>query len=277
MTITRPRFVRSIAPLTDEQIAATAPSVLADAAHSSRSSRYAFIHNAPVLAAMRSAGYQPIEVSQGGSRIEGKDSWTKHLVRFRHQDHMGDGRQNSPEIVLVNSHDGTSSYQMMAGIFRLVCSNGLILGDSAVPCIKVGHRGDIAHKVVTAADQIIDQTGKVFATIDQWRCRLLSNSEIRQFAKSASALRFPNAEHADWATVTRRFEDGEATLWNVFNRVQENILNGGPDRRLVSQTGSIKWRKVRPVKHIAGVLKLNRDLWELADKLNKGEELVLPA
>lgn len=268
-------MIRSVTPLTDEQIAATAPSVFAGEAHASRSSRYSFISNAPILDGMRTAGYFPIEVSQGGSRIENKHQWTKHLVRFRHADHLGMGHQNAPEIVLVNSHDGTSSYQMMSGIFRMVCSNGLILGDSAVPCIKVPHKGDVAERVVAAADQIIDQTGRVFATIDSWRCRLLSDTEIARFAAFANALRFPGAEETRWTTMARRFEDAEPTLWNVFNRVQENMLNGGPDRRVVSATGSISLRKVRPIRNVAGVLKLNRDLWEIADKINKGEELAL--
>jgi len=275
-SVTRPRIVRSTDPLTDEQLRIAAPSVFAEGAHQSRSARYSFIPNAPVLDALRSAGYHPIEVATGGSRIAGKEAYTKHLLRFRHADHLGGARNLSPEIVMVNSHDGTSSYQMMAGIFRMVCSNGMIVGESAVPAIKVPHKGDVAERVVQAADAVIDQTGRVFGTIETWRCKLLTNIEMSRFADAANSLRFPGKEGVHWTTSCRRFEDGEPTLWNVFNRAQENLVNGGPERTIY-RDGRTFWRKVRPIRNVAGVLKLNRDLWEIADRINKGEELTLPS
>jgi hypothetical protein len=277
-SITRPRIVRSTEPLSDEVLRIAAPSVFAEGAHQSRSARYSFIPNAPVLDALRSAGYHPIEVAAGGSRIAGKEAYTKHLIRFRHADHLGASRLLAPEIVMVNSHDGTSSYQMMAGIFRMVCSNGMIVGESAVPAIKVPHKGDVAERVVQAADAVIDQTGRVFGTIETWRCRMMTSTDISRFAKAANSLRFSD-DRVPWSIVCNRFEDGEPTLWHIFNRAQENLVNGGPERQIVAQDGRIQWRKVRPIRNVNGLLHLNRRLWDIADRLCKGEEdlLALPS
>ncbi|MBV8275090.1 MAG: DUF932 domain-containing protein, partial [Verrucomicrobia bacterium] len=35
--------------------------------------------------------------------------------------------QVRPEVVLVNSHDKSSAYQLHCGLFRLVCTNGMVI------------------------------------------------------------------------------------------------------------------------------------------------------
>ena len=115
--------LRSDYPLTDDQIHRVAPSIFADAPHESRSQRYAYIPTAAVLTELRKEGFQPFMVTQTRVRDEGKREHTKHMLRLRHASQIHGAEAN--EIVLLNSHDGTSSYQMLAGMFRFVCSNGL--------------------------------------------------------------------------------------------------------------------------------------------------------
>jgi hypothetical protein len=80
-------------------------------------------------------------VTQTRVRDEGKREHTKHMMRLRHASQINGAEAN--EIVLLNSHDGTSSYQMLAGMFRFVCSNGLVCGDT-VADVRVPHKGDVA-------------------------------------------------------------------------------------------------------------------------------------
>jgi hypothetical protein len=119
--------LRSEYPLTDDQIHRVAPSIFADAPHESRSQRYAYIPTAAVLTELRKEGFQPFMVTQTRVRDEGKREHTKHMLRLRHASQINGAEAN--EIVLLNSHDGTSSYQMLAGMFRFVCSNGLVCGE----------------------------------------------------------------------------------------------------------------------------------------------------
>ena len=66
-------------------------------------------------------------VAQSQSRIAGKTEYTKHMIRMRYAGHA-EARPEANEIILINSHDGASSYQMLAGVFRFVCCNGLVVG-----------------------------------------------------------------------------------------------------------------------------------------------------
>ena len=99
-------FVRSDSPLSDEQIFNAAPSVFADAPHNSRSARYAYIPTCEVVNGLRGEGFQPFMACQARSRIEGKAEFTKHMIRFRHQNQIIGDTAN--EIILVNSHDGVN-------------------------------------------------------------------------------------------------------------------------------------------------------------------------
>jgi len=103
-------------PLTNEQLFRVAPSIFASEKHASRSERYTYIPTIQVVEGLRSEGFLPFSVCQSKSRIEGKSEFTKHMIRLRQHDQILASEAN--EIILINSHDGTSSYQMLAGMFR---------------------------------------------------------------------------------------------------------------------------------------------------------------
>ena len=109
--------LRSSTPIADDQLRQVAPSIFAEAAHDSRSARYTYIPTSTILDGLRKEGFQPFAVTQTRVRDEGKRDFTKHMLRLRHASQIADTEAN--EIILLNSHDGTSSYQMLAGMFRL--------------------------------------------------------------------------------------------------------------------------------------------------------------
>lgn len=129
--------LRSTEPLSDAQIRAVAPSIFAEAPHDSRSERYTYIPTSTVLQGLRKEGFKPFMVAQTKVRHEDRRDFTKHMLRLRHASQINDTEAN--EIILLNSHDGTSSYQMLAGMFRFVCSNGLVCGDT-VADVRVRHK-----------------------------------------------------------------------------------------------------------------------------------------
>jgi hypothetical protein len=112
------RQLRGDAPLTEDQMRAVAPSIFAQGKHASRSERYTYIPTIDVLRGLRREGFAPFMVAQGHSRIEGKAEFTKHMIRMRHAAQV-QARPEANEIILINSHDGASSYQMLAGMLRL--------------------------------------------------------------------------------------------------------------------------------------------------------------
>lgn len=251
-------------PLSDEQIYRLAPSVFAGGKHSSRSERYTYIPTIEVLNGLRAEGFQPFSVCQSKSRIEGKADFTKHMIRLRRQDQILAPEAN--ELVICNSHDGTSSYQLLAGIFRFVCANGMITGDT-IEDIRVQHRGNIVDNVIDAAYTIVENFSIANESMGAMKEIQLSRPEQEVFARSALALKYGEESPVSPRQILlpKRIDDGKSDLWTKFNVIQENLMRGG--QRGHGASG----RRVttRPVQSIDGGVKLNRALWILADEMAK--------
>lgn len=144
--------LRSEHPLSDEQIRAVAPSIFAQSARDSRSERYAYIPTAAVLDKLRGEDFEPFMVCQTRVRQDDRRDYTKHMIRLRHASQINGTEAN--EIILLNSHDGTSSYQMLAGMFRFVCQNGLVCGET-VADVRVPHKGAVAGQVIEGAYEVL--------------------------------------------------------------------------------------------------------------------------
>ena len=259
--------LRSDYPLSDDQIHRVAPSIFADAPHESRSHRYAYIPTSAVLTELRKEGFQPFMVCQTRVRDEGKREHTKHMLRLRHASQINGAEAN--EIVLLNSHDGTSSYQMLAGMLRFVCSNGLVFGDT-VADVRVPHKGDVAGQVIEGAYEVLHSFEQVKESRDLMRGITLDDGEAEVFARSALSLKYDDP--AKPAPITesqilmpRRFEDRRPDLWSVFNRTQENLTKGG----LHGRSANGRRQQTRPVQGIDSDIRLNRALWLLADGMRQ--------
>lgn len=264
-------ILRSTTALDDDAIRAAAPSVFADAAHESRSARYAHIPTSEVLRGLRAEGFMPYEVRQGGSRDDAKRGFTKHLLRLRHAaDIEKQAGENVRELVLLNSHDGTSSYKLMSGIFRIVCSNGLIAAQDGLEQ-RVAHTGDVVGKVIEGAYTILGESEKVTHAIEDMRAITLSEEEQNIFAESALALRYEEGKAPEVAPYqvhrARRTADVGNDLWRTFNRTQETLINGGMHYTHHNANGARSRRESRPVNGIDGNVALNRALWVLADRM----------
>jgi hypothetical protein len=260
-------LVRSDRPLTNDQILQAAPSVFALEAHESRSLRYAYIPTSDIVAGLRSEGFMPFMVCQAKSRIEGKSEFTKHMIRFRYASQIVSDTAN--EIILVNSHDGTSSYQMLAGCFRFVCHNGLICGDT-VEDLRIRHSGNnILDDVIEGAYRIVDKFEQVDSCKDMMKSIELQPRQQNAFANAALQLRYEPEDNipilGHQLNMARRDEDRGADLWRTFNRVQENVMQGGL-QGFNRNGGKTTTRKVTG---LSATVAINRGLWTLAEEMAK--------
>ncbi len=264
-------------PLTIDALRVMVPSAFATQPHKSRSERYTYIPTSDVIEAMMREGFQPFKAMQGGSRVEGKKEFTKHLIRFRHPDMQGIAvNGNLPEVVLINSHDGTSAYKLMAGIFRMVCSNGLIIAESTIGSLSVPHKGDVVNRVIEGSFEIVGNSRKALDTITGWQNLQLTNGEQTAFAEAAHTIRFADAEGKIDTPITasmllgvRRAADDASDLYTTMNIVQENVLRGGLTARAPRKPGEYRGRRVttRTVNGIDQDVRLNRALWQLAERM----------
>jgi len=250
--------------LTTYQIADYAPSVLATEPHESRGDRYAYIPTFKVLDAMKSQGFHPFEVRQTKVRDHGRREHTKHMVRLRHESSMRQNGGEFQEIILINSHDGTSSYQLMAGFFRMVCSNGLIAGDINTD-VRVRHTGDVVNDVIEGSFEVLKNMQEIEHRKESFKAIELLPREQLILAEQAQAIRWGDDAPvaADKLLRPRRREDVAPTLWNTYNKIQENLLKGGVGGR--SATG--RRISTRAVQGVSENVKLNRALWALTEKM----------
>lgn len=265
------RVLRGDSPLSEDQMRAAAPSVFAEGKHASRSERYTYIPTIEVLRGLRKEGFEPFMVAQGASRIEGKAEFTKHMIRMRHAGQV-QARPEANEIILINSHDGASSYQMLAGLFRFVCCNGLVVGQ-VVEDIRIPHKGNVQGEVIEGAFRVLDEFEAVEASAEGMKALTLRPEEQTAFATAALALRFgergedqpPPPVTAAQLVEARRPEDLGQSLWTTFQRVQENVMRGGQPGR------SAQGRRLhtRPVGSIDRGVSLNRALWVLAEEMRR--------
>jgi len=263
----RSPVLRSDHPLSDDQIRAVAPSIFADAPHESRSQRYSYIPTATVLDKLRREGFEPFMVTQTRVRQDDRRDYTKHMLRLRHASQINGSEAN--EIILLNSHDGTSSYQMLAGMFRFVCKNGLVCGDT-VADVRVPHKGDVAAQVIEGAYEVLHDFDRAQQSRDAMQAVTLDDGESEVFARAALALKYDDPNKPAPITETQvlaphRYDDNGRDLWSTFNRVQENLLRGG----LRGRSANGRRLTTRPVQGIDQDLRLNRALWLLADGLRQ--------
>jgi len=187
------------------------------------------------------------------------------MLRLRHANEIETSEAN--EIILINSHDGTSSYQMLAGCFRFVCQNGMITGD-IIEDVRIRHKGDIVNNVIDAAYTVVNDFDLVHESIDGMKSTLLLPEEQEIFASAALSLKYDENEAPitpNQLLQTRRIADRNPDLWSNFNRVQENIIRGG----LRGRTASGNRTTTREVKSIDNNVKLNKALWILADGMRQ--------
>lgn len=246
-----------------EDVRKRAPAVFAESAHERTSPKYAFIPTQRVLSGLMSAGFAPVEARQACTRISSPHH-ARHVVRLRRRYETVQLRDSIPEIVFLNSHDGTSAYQLRMGIFRVVCTNGLIVSRGAFPGVCVAHRGNVVDEVIAGALRISEQFDGLAEQVQRMEGRQLLKDDQLRFAEAALAARHPDMAEASMHPAQllrcRRVEDTGNSLWSTLNRVQENLLRGGLTRW--AKNGRLS--HTRRITSIKEDVRLNSRLWDLA-------------
>lgn len=257
--------IRRDRPLTREEMMHHVPSVFGEDKHESRSQHYTYFPTITLLENLQREGFEPFFACQTRVRDPGRREHTKHMLRLRRAGQING--QQVPEIIILNSHGGESSFQLVPGIFRSVCTNSLVCGQSFGE-IKVPHRGDIVGKVIEGAYEVLGVFDRVEEKREAMQSLLLTPPAQHALAKAALTYRF-GEEHQPVTEAQiltpRRYEDRKDDLWSVFNRCQENLSKGG----LSGRSALGKRSRTRAVNGIDGDIKLNRALWVMAEELQQ--------
>ncbi len=264
--------LQSREPLSMNQIREAAPSVFAEDRHASRSHRYTYIPTSQIVEHLLQADYGVFAVNQGGSRDEEKRGFTKHMLRFRPLNQVVQVGGTHNEIVLVNSHDGTSAYRLMAGVFRLVCGNGLIVAESMIQDIRIKHSGNILAEVAQGVDNLRDELPRIGGRVQEMQAIEMSQPEREIFARAALTVKYGDEAPVSATQILkpRRAEDATPNLWTTLNTVQESLVRGGHHyTKTNEETGRTQHRKTNAVNSVDGTTSINRAVWQLAEEMKR--------
>ena len=228
--------------------------------------KYVHVPTEKVIEDIIELGWTPINAYRVASR--GKRTGTgRHMVKFVNYDFMEEGKTEYPELLLTNSHDGTTAFKLDVGIFRLVCSNGMVVKSQDFGSMRVRHYGYDFETIKGAVNELVEQIPDYLKQVEEMKEQKLEREQMLEFARQAALLRMTKVNESaidevvdvdDLLFATRKEDEGDG-LWEVFNRLQEKVVNG----KFKYAFGK-KERKARPVKGFKSQVKLNQDLWELA-------------
>ncbi len=262
--------IRRDRPLTHEELMHHVPGIFGEDKHTSRSQNYTYIPTITVLESLQREGFQPFFACQTRVRDPGRRGYTKHMLRLRRAGEING--EHVPEIILLNSHDGTSSYQMLPGYFRFVCQNGCVCGQSLGE-VRVPHRGNVVEKVIEGAYEVVGVFDRIEEKRDAMQSLVLPPPARQALAQAALTYRYGD-EHQPVTTADiltpRRREDYGKDLWSAYQTIQENMLKGGISGR------SARGKRIhtRAIHSIDTDIKLNRALWVMAE-MTPGERSLI--
>jgi hypothetical protein len=243
------------------------------------SSRYKIIKTGDLVSQFENEGYVVRELKVQKSRKAEYQGFGVHAIRMSHPSLVLNHEGLTPEIVLRNSYNGTSTFEIMMGVFRLVCSNGLVVG-TTYERLKVRHVGDVMPKVLIAAEKIKSQTIQMSEDIKKFQSIQLTDAQSLDFAKRITQELIPLTQNPavgpvletirfDHLLKVRRSEDNSQDLWSVLNRIQENALNGGLRYLNINAQGEVRNASTRQIRSIDTNLSVNRLVWDVATEITK--------
>ena len=254
--------------LSKANIRSLAPSVFSERPSEDVSSKYTHIPTERVIDDMELLGWKPIEAKEVKARKKSTKGFQKHLLVFRNDDVVINGKDGDtvfPQILLTNSHDGKNAFTFQAGLFRLICENGLVIADTQFEDVKMRHMGYTFEDLQVLIKEMVEKLPLTVESMNQMKAKELEQEQILAFAKEAINTRFTEKEvnriQIDWDAFIEpvRKEDTGKDLWSVFNVVQEKLIEGDFEYRMGG-----KPRKAREIKNFKQDMKINKELFELA-------------
>ena len=249
-------------PLTYDEIKRDAPSVFTEEPSNKVSKKYTFIPTLQMVEDMSRQGWLPYKAEQRKSKADMLH--TKHMLRFRN-DGIAKINEVIPEIVMTNSHDCRNAFSLHAGLFRLVCSNGLVVADQTFGQIKIKHQWYDLDQVKEVTDEVVESIPGIVGKVSKFEDRKLTPEEKIIFAKKAILTRWKDGNSVlsmEDILNPWREEDRGNSLWIVLNVVQEKLIRGGLSYTLRNGRNQTS----RQLTNIDRQVDVNKRLWELAEE-----------
>ena len=259
---------KTVKPLSNEALFKVAPSIFSENPIETVSDKYAFVPTHKLLDIFRDAGYYPIMASESKAREENQ-GYQKHIILFRSLENLlrPNAKDEYEDIVLTNSHNRTSSFIVDLAIFRIVCSNMLVVPSKSFVHASIVHVGFTNEKVKNAINEVTSYMPKIKEIVATFKSIHLTPSEEQMLANAAIDIRFDTNTHyieADELLKVNYEEDNVPTLWSAYNRIQEAMIRGGVKMKnlITNKTFTSK-----AINGIDATIKFNKELFEAVEQV----------
>ena len=259
--------------LSKEKLSEIAPSIFTIKPANTVSDKYTHIPTERVIDDMELLGWKPVEAKEVKARTEDTRGVQKHLVIFRNDDVVINGEDGDtvfPQILITNSHDGKNAFQFTAGLFRMICENGLVISTEEFEDLKMRHMGYTFEDLQVLIRGMVEKLPLTVEAMNKMKEVELEEEQMFDLAKSFLDIRIEGTKNtydsqaiSDVLESQRKKDEGNM-LWEVFNRVQENIIEGNFEYK----TPSGKSRQARIIKNFKQDQDVNKKMF------NKALELV---
>ena len=250
-----------------DQAIRTAPAISATEPHPRiKSPKYTFTNSTQLIEDFDRLDFKLTSVKQSSSKNPLNNQYGTHIMRFANPELTikgpDGGIEARPEVVIINDHMGNRPVQFEAGLFRLVCSNGLIVKSQDLGHFRRRHTTfDLEALKQLIGTKVEDMRG-IVEKISRWNGKLMTDQERFAFATEAIKLRLAEERKPEQYELfeilsPKRTADQSKSLWHTFNTIQENLIKGGYQ---------MNDRVARAITNPLQDLKINQELWALADK-----------
>lgn len=254
--------------LSRKELKEVCPVIFAENASSEVSKHYTHIPTSKVVDDMELLGWKVVDAKSVNARKSSTRGFQKHLVVFRNPEVVINGEDGDtvfPQVLLTNSHDGKNAFTFTAGLFRMICENGLVVSTSTFEDVKMRHMGYSFEELQGKIKDMVEKLPLTVDSMNKMKETEIEEKKAVEFAQKALTTRFSEKEmkriKVDINEILKpvRKEDAGKDLWSIFNVVQEKVIEGD----FVYAVGS-KIRKARKIKNFKQDQKVNKELFALA-------------
>ena len=260
-----------------EELQEVAPSIFTKTGSDKTSSKYTHIPTDRVIKDLELLGWGVVDAKEVNARQD--KGYQKHLVVFRNPDVSINKKSTNvdgevfedivfPQILVTNSHDGKNSFKFQAGLYRMVCENGLVIADQQFEDYTIRHMGYDFEALQGVIKDMISNLDLTVESMNKMRKIELDENQQFEFAKQLLDIRVEGTDNMykedqiGDILVPQRKEDFGDDLWSVFNRVQENIVEGNFKYYNAKTLGTE--RQARPIKNFKQDMDVNKKLFSAA-------------
>lgn len=238
---------------------------------------YGFVNTSEIVARFERQGWLLSDAKQAKVKSDERQGYQKHLLRFRNEnfpriDGFRENNESIPELIVENSHDGTSSLKIYFGVFRIACLNGIISGAN-FSSYRIIHSQNSIKKIDESIDLMTGSIPDLIKRVSQYSQIEMSHDKSLELAASFAALRLHNTKGVldtklDAMLAPRRSADTEKDAYSIFNVLQEKVIRGGiryTQKNLV--TGFDDRKTTRAINSVSQSVKLNREMWNSLEQI----------